>query len=136
MNVNKEEFAFEAWERDSQPDTVASYTLHDLLGAYEHVDIMHCDIQGWEHIFPDYMDLLNAKVAAIHFGTHGDAIHANLHDVFRRNGWVITQSILDSDGVPPGRVEDTAFGPVKILYDGVLAVENTALLSKLQRARV
>ena len=124
VSDNKAQIEFQPWERDSKADSVPSFTLHELLSSYDHVDIIHCDIQGWERIFPDSMELLSSKVAAIHFGTHNSEVHTRLRDAFLRGGWRVTQDIIGNGGKMPGRVEDTAYGAIRILWDGVLAVEN------------
>ncbi len=65
-------------------------TLSELLEAHGHIDYLDFDIQGAElEVFsePQAIETLNAKVRAVHVGTHAPYIHDQVRDVMLREGW-------------------------------------------------
>ena len=118
---------FGAWEEGSPPsDTVTTFTVDELLSSYQIVDIIHVDIQGSESCFlqQHILDIVSKKVRYLHFGTHSDSLHADLVNKFSANGWNVLENMAHNGGTPPGRVDATPFGDVRILWDGVLTLQN------------
>jgi hypothetical protein len=100
---------------------VSSITLNELLGPFELVDLLESDIQQSEIlVFPPFMELLRRKVRRIHIGTHGEDVHAALHNLFADNGWEIIFSYK------PNAKHESALGTFET-NDGVLTVRNPDL---------
>jgi hypothetical protein len=54
------------------------------------VDLIHSDIQGEEaNVFPQLIDLINAKVKRLVIGTHSSEIDRLLFNLFPCHGWVL-----------------------------------------------
>ena len=100
---------------------VSAVTLADILGPLGRVDLLEADIQQSEVlVFPSFMPHLKRKVRRVHIGTHGDAAHDLLVDLFSRNGWRI---VFDYG---PDRLHETAFGAFRT-SDGILTALNMDL---------
>jgi hypothetical protein len=100
---------------------LSAITLKDLLGPFEVVDFLECDIQQSEIlVFPPHMDVARRKVRRMHIGTHGKDVHWELHKLFERGGWEIVFSY------EPNSEHRTALGSFR-LNDGVLTVKNHTL---------
>ena len=68
--------------------TVDAVTLSDLLEPLEHVDLIHCDIQGSEaDVFEEAASAVAAKVQRVHVGTHGADVEGRLRMLFSSLGW-------------------------------------------------
>ena len=122
--------AFSAWEKDSPTtEMVPSFSAAHLLANFTVVDIIHCDIQGAESAFLQEatLSVLQTKVKSIHFGTHGTDLHDQLVATFTSRGWIVVENMQFGGGKMPGRPETTAHGQIRILWDGMLTVENPAL---------
>ena len=122
--------SFQGWEKESpQVESIPSFTVMDLLKDHAFVDIIHCDIQGWERIFlqEPLLKFISKKVKAIHFGTHSAQLHSDLQNMFQKHGWEVVQNYQGNYGTLPGRFENTAFGSIRFLWDGVLEVVNPFL---------
>jgi hypothetical protein len=121
-----------AWEAESEggTQTALTVTVADALAQYGTVDIVHMDFQTAETVCLDAgtMDALTAKVKALHIGTHTVDIHASLRAGFLAAGWSVEHDVLPNGGAPPGRVEETEFGPINFYWDGQLRVINPALV--------
>jgi FkbM family methyltransferase len=121
---------FSAWERQSPSvEEVPSYAIGTLLANFSVVDMIHCDIQGAESAFLNdkIIAVLSQKAKTIHFGTHGADLHEQLLLKFTAKGWRIVENMQFGGGKLPGRIEPTPHGPIRILWDGMLTVENPAL---------
>jgi FkbM family methyltransferase len=93
--------------------TVPGFKLATILAAAEHVDLMDVDIQGVEHdIITPAIEMLNAKVGAVHIGTHSTEAEKSLRKAFRKNGW------LNAFSHPHHSEVNTDFGRV-YFTDGV-----------------
>jgi len=69
---------------------IACISLPTLLAPFDHVDLIHCDIQGEERtVLPAAIDVLTPRVGRLIVGTHGPDIHAELIKFFREAGWVL-----------------------------------------------
>jgi hypothetical protein len=100
---------------------ISSITLQELLGPFQKVDLLESDIQQSEIlVFPPFIDLLRRKVRRIHIGTHGEDVHATLHNLFADTGWDIVFSYK------PNSTHDSALGSF-VTNDGVLTVRNPDL---------
>lgn len=75
---------------------VPAATLAEIIGDLGVVDFMHVDIQGAEYdALSVSKDLLNAKVAFVHVGTHAPTVEATrgrdmdalIHGLFQAMGW-------------------------------------------------
>jgi hypothetical protein len=100
---------------------LSAVTLKDLLGPFDVVDFLECDIQQSEIIvFPPYIDLVKRKVRRIHMGTHGREVHRELHRLFQRGGWDIIFSY------EPNTEHKSELGSFR-LNDGILTVKNPTL---------
>jgi hypothetical protein len=97
---------------------VSAITLNEVLGPFNIVDYIECDIQQSEILaFPPFIDLLKRKVRRIHIGTHGKTVHWTLHDLFAREAWNIVFNY------EPDCVHETVLGTFRT-DDGVLTVRN------------
>jgi hypothetical protein len=92
---------------------------------------MHVDIQGSESVFIQNMEYISKRVACMHIGTHSHDIHRRLKEAFTAHEWTIVDDMTPNNGVRPGRIEQTQYGPIRFLWDGILTIEN----SKLQSSR-
>jgi hypothetical protein len=100
---------------------VSCVTLGDLLGPFDKVDYIEADMQESEiRAFPPFLDLLRCKVRRLHIATHGDKVHADLHEMFASSGWEIVFSY------EPDRTHSTPYGALNT-NDGVLTVVNPDL---------
>jgi hypothetical protein len=100
---------------------LSAVTLADVLGPFELVDYLECDIQQSEIlVFPPFIDLLREKVRRVHIGTHGKDVHAELHRLFETDGWQIVFSY------EPNSSFTTDLGAFST-NDGVLTVRNPQL---------
>jgi len=111
----------EGYDFKAEIKLVSAITLRELLGPFNRVDYLESDIQQSEiEVFPPFIDLLRKKVHRIHIGTHGQAVHWTLHDLFAGSGWKIVFSF------EPNARHDTALGSFET-NDGVLTVVNPDL---------
>jgi len=100
---------------------VSAVTLPDVLGPFDVVDYLEADMQQSEIVvFPPYMDILKQRVRRVHIGTHGGDVHAELAQLFRRDGWTI---VFD---YAPNSKFDTPLGSFST-NDGVLSAVNGSL---------
>lgn len=100
---------------------VSAVTLADIVGPFDHVDLIEADMQQSEiAAFPPFRELLKKKVRRVHIGTHGRIVHHTLHQMFHEDGWEIVFSY------EPESVTESALGPVRT-NDGVLSVRNPSL---------
>lgn len=96
--------------------------LDEILSATKSVDLIDMDIQGAEaEVVESSMAVLNAKVKAIHIGTHSTEIEGRVRSSFESHGW---RRIWD---YPLQQRVDTPFGPVSF-DDGVQTWENPHFL--------
>ena len=94
-------------------DTVDAVTLRDLLGPLDHVDLIHCDIQGAEaDVFEHAASDVDSKVRRVHIGTHGSEVESRLRRMFGSRGW---ESLND---YAAGTAADTPWGRMTF-QDGV-----------------
>jgi FkbM family methyltransferase len=64
------------------------YSLATLMQDFDHVDLIHCDIQGAElEVLNSSIDHLSAKVKRIVIGTHSFEIERNLACLFPKAHW-------------------------------------------------
>ena len=130
MTNFKGEMTFNASEPSSPPaESVPTFTVPELLQPFDIVDIMHVDIHGSESCFYDLdvMAAVNRSVLAIHFATHSNDLHTQLMATFVEMGWIVVENLSYNGGKEPGRIYHTPYGDVRILWDGVLTVENSHL---------
>lgn len=105
----------------SEIKMVSAVTLHDILGPFKFVDYLEADIQQSEIlVFPPCMGILKKKVRRAHIGTHGDDVHAELLEIFKKDGWEIVFNYA------PNKKHESALGSFET-NDGVLSVRNSAL---------
>jgi len=88
------------WRRFRGRDALASVPvlgLSTILADYEHVDLVHMDIQGAERdVVLGAIDSLNAKARLVHIATHspdtaatgGHDVEAPLRRLFSERGWI------------------------------------------------
>jgi hypothetical protein len=63
-------------------------SIATLLDELDHVDVLHCDIQGAEaDAIRAGIDVLTARVCRIIVATHRRAIEAELHHLLFDRGW-------------------------------------------------
>jgi hypothetical protein len=100
---------------------VSSIMLPDVLAPFDLVDFLEADMQQSEIVvFPPYMKILKQRVRRVHIGTHGGDVHAELAELFRRDGWTIV-----FDYAPNSRF-DSSLGKFST-NDGVLSAVNSTL---------
>jgi FkbM family methyltransferase len=81
-------------------DEVACICIDTLLSPYDHVNLIHCDIQGAEaDVLPGAMPTLSAKVRRVVVGTHSREIEGQLRHAFGRAGWSVEADHAGIDGV-------------------------------------
>jgi FkbM family methyltransferase len=97
---------------------VSALTVADIVGPHRRVDYLEIDIQSAEYFaLPLAIDLLDARVAWLHLGTHGHVVHDAMRQMFNDHGWEIDMDWLpNSTYMAPGGQFDTS--------DGVLAMRN------------
>jgi FkbM family methyltransferase len=101
-------------------ETVRAVTLSELLEPLEHVDLIHCDVQGVEaDVFEEAADLVDARVARVHIGTHDASVEERLRHVFRGRGWTPVNDYAC------GMDAETPWGPMTF-QDGVQTWTNPA----------
>jgi len=106
---------------------VESITLEEVLAGLDRVDLLDADLQGAEKsLVENAMEVMTAKVALAHFGTHGAEIEELMRDQFRRYGWKCRWDFS------LGGVRDTPYGPTDF-QDGVQAWVNPALIPSSPR---
>jgi FkbM family methyltransferase len=67
---------------------IVSFT--DTLLKEPEWDLIHIDVQGWEHqICASAIDEMNARVGWVVIGTHSRKIDGDLIDLFNKNGWIL-----------------------------------------------
>jgi FkbM family methyltransferase len=72
----------------SAVERVEAVTLAELLEPLEHVDLIHCDIQGTEAaVFEAAARVVDAKVCRVHVGTHGADVEQRLRRAFGSLAW-------------------------------------------------
>jgi FkbM family methyltransferase len=100
--------------------TVPGYSLKTILAPCASVDLVDIDIQGVEYdILAPAFETLNAKVSAVHVGTHSKSIDAALKALFKRQGW------LKACAYPSHSDTNTRFGRVTFV-DGAQTWVNPA----------
>jgi hypothetical protein len=109
----------------NQPKAIS---LLDILAAYDYVDMIDFDIQGFEWYTleePGALDLVTAKVGFLHFGTHGLTIERDLLNVLQPRGWVVVYYFAGAHSKKLTRSHrcETPFGPSGF-NDGVLGLVN------------
>jgi FkbM family methyltransferase len=71
---------------------VPGFSLATILAPCDHVDLVDVDIQGVEcDVLAPAFATLNAKVSAVHVGTHSVGTHSTdacLRKLFKRHGWL------------------------------------------------
>jgi nucleoside-diphosphate-sugar epimerase len=113
------------WEPGSSPDKVPIFTVIQLLEEHPVVDIIHVDIQGDETTFlePEVIVHIKKHVRFLHIGTHGEEIFKNLKSALvDAGGWRVLHEF------PAQPIIDTVFGPISLMHDGELALENMDLV--------
>jgi hypothetical protein len=116
-----------------------SISLIDIAMAYEYIDMMDFDIQGFEAQTteePGAMDILSQRVGFIHFGTHGTKIEAALLARFRAAGWVVAYYFAGSHHkkLTASHRCATPFGPSGF-NDGALGFANLKFYPQLAKHR-
>jgi FkbM family methyltransferase len=85
------------------------------------VDLIHMDIQGAEaRVVAPSLDLLDARVRALHIGTHSKDIEDTLRSLLHARGWHLRQEYAGLSH------QQTPYGPVEFV-DGVQSWTNPAL---------
>ncbi len=96
------------------------FSLATLMREFDHVDLIHCDIQGGEaSLFANMIDLVSAKVKRIVVGTHSFAIDRHLACLFSKHGWV-------SEGIGECVMREVHGRPV-VVHDGVQVWRNRGM---------
>lgn len=96
-------------------------TLDDVLRGVERVDLLDMDIQGAEaDVIEGGIDILCAKVARTHIGTHSHEVEARIRSVMLARGWVAEWDF------PCTSLVDTVYGPIRF-GDGAQAWINPLL---------
>jgi hypothetical protein len=97
---------------------MSTVTLGDILGPLDHVDYLEIDIQSAEYAsLPPFIKLIARRVGWVHLGTHGQAVHEEMAEMFRANGFRIEVNWA------PETTFETPNGSFRT-QDGVLAVAN------------
>lgn len=119
------------WEPASNADPVPVFTVSEVLDRYPVVDIMHVDVQGAERAFsrPDIRKLASERVRALHIGTHLDEIHRSLLEAYKEPDWRLVHEF------PGGGLVQSEMGPIRLLWDGEISVQNTAFLRDVDGTR-
>jgi len=129
--------AFAGRRRDGGPDTKKDSLVHLMTEAnVTHIDFLDLDIQGDElaHLTtPEARAFLDASVAHVHIGTHGEAKHRALRDMFTEMGWIKALDLESSGPCDSTLVlsvqtnkacwTKTNFGPIYV-RDGMLSFLN------------
>jgi hypothetical protein len=119
----------------AQPRAVS---LLEILSAYEEVDMIDFDIQGFEIFAVEEhgaMELMKAKVAFVHFGTHGLEIESKLLKMFQDREWIVLYYFAGAHTkkLNRGHACLTPFGP-SLFNDGALGFANPKFYPRLSRA--
>lgn len=70
------------------------YALSSLLAGEAIIDIIHCDVQGYEiEVLSAAIDVLDHQVRRIVVGTHGRALEEQLHNLFASHSWQLDKDI-------------------------------------------
>lgn len=80
------------WQSPYAVGEPQAMTLTEVLAEHHDVDYLDFDIQGAElDVFTDEESLqtLNAKVRAVHVGTHSPSIHEHVRAIMLGAGWVL-----------------------------------------------
>jgi FkbM family methyltransferase len=100
--------------------TVRGCSLKTVFAGHERIDLIDLDVQGVEYdILASAFETLNAKVGAVHIGTHSKTVEKSLTKVFRRNRW------YNACSYPSHSEVNTLFGHVTFV-DGVQTWVNPA----------
>ncbi len=100
---------------------LSAVTLGDVLGPFDFVDYVECDIQQSEVIvFPPAIEALTKKVRRVLIGTHGHEAHKEMFDLFSSAGWEIVFSY------EPNTDYETSLGSFH-MNDGALTAVNPNL---------
>jgi len=84
------EYAERTYEGETGID-VKIMAFDDVLAEKSFWDMVHIDIQGWEHeICAAAIERLNTSARWVIIGTHSRKIEGDLFDLFWRNGWELT----------------------------------------------
>jgi FkbM family methyltransferase len=106
---------------------VRSISLDSILQRLSWVDLVDADIQGSEGaVFEASSAQLDAKVKAVHIGTHSQEQESRLRHLFTAMRW---EAVFD---YPCGKTADTPWGPIKF-EDGVQAWRNPRLRNERKR---
>jgi FkbM family methyltransferase len=101
---------------------IKAISLGTLLLSYDHVNVIHMDIQGLEFkVIDSCADLLDQRAETLIIGTHGKQIEEELRRLLRKHHWV---AIYD---FAVGEVSDTPHGLIAF-EDGVQIWENSRLV--------
>lgn len=67
---------------------VRCYTIAEIIEGEGTVDLIHCDIQGWElRAFEASRSIVTDTVKQVVIGTHSRSIEAGLYDLFFSENW-------------------------------------------------
>lgn len=113
-------------------------SLIDMLNAYDVVDMMDFDIQGFEALAveePTVMALMEDRVAFVHFGTHSTDIEGRLLHAFDARRWVLVYGFAGAHTkkLERGHMCDTPFGPSRY-NDGAWGYANRKFYRTLSNA--
>ncbi len=73
----------------SEYSLVDAYSLPDLMGDHDLIDMIHFDIQGFEgEVIAAAIKAMNARVRAIYVGTHSGEIEALLRAMMPGHDWL------------------------------------------------
>ena len=101
-------------------EEVPCYSLDSLLAPLDHVDILHCDIQGMEaEVFAAAQSAVNAKVRRTVIGTHSRHVEAQLLETFSTLGWTLEDEIVC-------KLHQAAGGTLHLQTDGCQVWRNPA----------
>ena len=100
--------------------TVRGCSLKTVFENHAHIDLVDLDVQGVEYdILSPAFETLNAKVGAVHIGTHSKTVETSLTKIFRKHRWHSAFSYPSHSEV------NTLFGRVTFV-DGVQTWVNPA----------
>ena len=88
---------------------VQAYTLAEVLPEGV-VDLVHVDIQGFEHsVLSAAIDLLNNRVKAVFIGTHSRKLEGELIELFHAHGWRLVRERPTRFDYNPNLLDATAW---------------------------
>jgi len=111
---------------DNKYYPLKQYSIQEIAGSHQRIDLLHVDIQGGEeYLIPSSISFLSDHVAYMFIGTHSRSIEGRMFDCLFKAGWVLE--------IERPAVLNVGRQPVT-LVDGVQGWRNPKLLPIVDKA--